>query len=178
MEKVVKHIDCENPGKPYNEMYFINITFKDGYQGQAIAKSNPPHYNIGDTLIVEEKPGSSQSGFQKIKVSKPSSRGSGGEYKRSSKHDSIGETIGCLAHCVSRMVSAGKIELGDFSKEVYRLSAEVIKVQEKLKEKNKPVTQQSYQTPQTGDSLKPIPVPEPKPKQPAPPVQDDDDVPF
>lgn len=174
-------------------MFNQDITLSDGVVGVALTKSAAAPYGVGDSVVYEIT-GQRTNGQNKLKIKKEEATyaptaGAGGRPTGSTgrpPRDSTGQTVGCAAHCVSRMVAAGVIPLDEFGTEVLRVTRALLAVEKRIAEAGTPTQPQTpaqqapaprQPLPANMQPVQPLPQPPPPPpqRQPAPPVDDDFD---
>ncbi len=176
-------------GTMYTFTYVLH-TARGEVVGDANHKTPQSPFNPGDQIEYEIVSSHPQHG-DKIKVAKPQQPGApaqggysrpagGGNFNqggaKKQPFNSLGATVGCAAHCVSRMVAAGKVDVSDFTKFVKVTTKRLIQIEKELsgwspEEAPAPATAQTQPQPQTQAQYQQPQQQAPQQQAPRPPQQ-------
>lgn len=143
----------------YGPMHTFVYTLDNGQEGQVNHKTNSPAFQIGETVDYQVQ-GQAPDGTPKFKMNKPEQGGFSGAPsspaggprkafgKKSDSGSTYGQTVGCAANCVSRLIAAGKIELPMFKAAVSKMACQLIEIDKELESGASLPNAQPVQNPQ------------------------------
>lgn len=194
-------------GTTFFQFIYTLHTENGPIQGEANHKTPESPFSVGDSVDYEIK-GKSPNGDNKLKISRPDqSQGGyqgggnlrpaqGSAYQKKAPYSQYGQTVGCAAHVVSRMIATGVVPVNQFKAKLLEVTRDIITIEKQVSKAMASAEGQGSTTqapsappqqpaPQYTPPQRQAPPVEPQPPVSIPPeymdsseLEDEDDVPF